>query len=484
MYEKKRKGWRKHVDFTIVDILCLQIAFVLAYFIRFGISSPYTDASYRSLACIYILADLLVSIMFESFKNVLRRGYYKEFISTLKHVCLVEGMVLMYLFSTQRGDLYSRLHFYTMIPLYVLITYIGRIFWKGQLKSEKLHRGNSSLLIVAPKNRLAECIDSISARNFNTYSMISAVATDAPMEGQMVGNVPVVANYEDIVSYICREWVDEVFLYEDIFDDSQMELIEQLRQMGVVTHLAVLKRDRYAKGKRQQIGQVGDYTVVTTSLNYASATQLFLKRLMDIVGSLVGCLITLLLIILVWPLIYINSPGPIFFSQERVGQNGKKFKMYKFRTMYLDAEERKSELLAQNRVQDGMMFKLDYDPRIIGNHKLPDGTIKEGLGSFLRKTSLDEFPQMFNILKGDMSLVGTRPPTVDEWEKYDLHHRARLACRPGLTGLWQVSGRSNITDFEEVVRLDTEYIDNWSIALDIRILLETFGVVFKNDGAM
>ena len=150
--------------------------------------------------------------------------------------------------------------------------------------------------------------------------------------------------------------------------------------------------------------------------------------------------------------------GPIFFAQERIGRNGRKFKMYKFRSMYMDAEERKKELMAQNKVSDGMMFKMDFDPRIIGNKILPDGTKKTGIGQFIRKTSIDELPQFWNILKGDMSLVGTRPPTLDEWEKYEPHHRARMSFRPGLTGLWQVSGRSNITDFEEVVRLDTQYI--------------------------
>ena len=115
---------------------------------------------------------------------------------------------------------------------------------------------------------------------------------------------------------------------------------------------------------------------------------------------------------------------------------------------------------------------------------LPDGTQKTGLGEFLRRTSLDEFPQFFNVLMGDMSLVGTRPPTPDEWEHYELHHRARLSTRPGITGLWQVSGRSEITDFEEVVRLDTQYINNWSLGLDLRILLKTVGVVFQRKGAM
>ena len=158
--------------------------------------------------------------------------------------------------------------------------------------------------------------------------------------------------------------------------------------------------------------------------------------------------------------------------------------MYKFRSMYLNAEERKKELMEKNRISDGRMFKLDWDPRIIGSKELPDGTLKKGIGNFIREWSLDEFPQFFNVLKGDMSLVGTRPPTVDEWEKYELHHRARLAVKPGITGLWQISGRSKITDFEEVVQLDMQYINQWSIGLDIKILLKTVGAVFGKNGSM
>ena len=148
--------------------------------------------------------------------------------------------------------------------------------------------------------------------------------------------------------------------------------------------------------------------------------------------------------------------------------------------MYLDAEERKKELLESNRVSSGMMFKLEWDPRIIGNEKGPG----RGIGNFIRKYSIDEFPQFFNVLKGEMSLVGTRPPTVDEWEKYDLHHRARLAVKPGLTGMWQVSGRSKITDFEQVVSLDKQYITEWNFALDIKILLKTVLVVLGKEGSM
>ena len=140
--------------------------------------------------------------------------------------------------------------------------------------------------------------------------------------------------------------------------------------------------------------------------------------------------------------------------------------------------------MKDNKLGDGKMFKLDFDPRVIGNKVLPDGTHKTGVGDFIRRTSLDEFPQFFNVLKGDMSIVGTRPPLISETNLYEPRHKARLAIKPGITGMWQVSGRSDITDFEEVVRLDKEYIENWDIGLDIKILLKTVMVVAKKDGSM
>ena len=163
--------------------------------------------------------------------------------------------------------------------------------------------------------------------------------------------------------------------------------------------------------------------------------------------------------------------------------NGKIFKMYKFRSMYMDAEERKKELMAQNTMSDSKMFKMDFDPRVIGNKILPDGTKKKGIGQYIRDFSIDEFPQFFNVLKGDLSLVGTRPPLISEVEQYEMHHKSRLATKPGITGMWQVSGRSDITDFEEVVRLDTEYIENWSFGLDMKIILKTIKVVLGREGS-
>lgn len=192
-----------------------------------------------------------------------------------------------------------------------------------------------------------------------------------------------------------------------------------------------------------------------------------------------GLLLTGILTIFIGPAIYIASPGPIFFSQIRVGKNGKRFKIYKFRSMYLDAEKRKKDLMDKNEM-NGLMFKMEADPRIIGSG--PDGT-RHGLGWFIRKTSLDEFPQFWNVLKGDMSLVGTRPPTEDEWKQYKPYHRARLAVKPGLTGMWQVSGRSDITDFEEVVKLDMKYVKNWCFGMDVKILFKTVFVVLAGSGS-
>lgn len=483
MYKKRYKGWLKHLDFIVIDLISIQLSFVLAYMIRFGALSPYKNSEYLSLAIVYLLVDFFVAVVFNSFKNVLKRGAYKEFGCVVKHSLLVEGITLFYLFSIQTSDVYSRISFYIMLPIYIGITYLLRILWKQKLKKSGLHDSKRALLIVAPEERLKECVESVVSINYNTYSSIGAVAMDASMKGKKIAGVLVVTDYDELTDYVQREWVDEVFILPQSLDEYPAELAGLLNQMGVTVHIAIARRDNM-KESRQQVEKIGGYIAITTSLNYATPAQLFLKRLMDIAGGLVGCLITLIILVIFGPMIYLSSPGPVFFAQTRVGRNGRKFKMYKFRTMYMDAEERKKELMAQNKIGDGMMFKMDFDPRIIGNQVLPDGSKKTGIGQFMRRTSLDEFPQMFNVLRGDMSLVGTRPPTLDEWEKYEPHHRARLSFRPGLTGLWQVSGRSNITDFEEVVKLDTEYIDQWSLGLDIKIVAKTAISMFKDEGAM
>lgn len=483
MYRKESKGWVKHYDFILLDLICLQLAFILSYVLRHGMANPYLIPLYRNMAIVFELADIVVIFFFESLKNVLKRGYYQEFAVTVKHVLLVQFLSVLYLFTVQEGVEYSRLVLYSMSMIYAVLTYIVRILWKKVLQKEMTGGGNRSLLIVTTQKMAPDVVHNLKNHNYERFSIAGIAVVDQDLTGSMIEGIPVVASADSAPNYVCREWIDEVFVIFDADYLFPQTLINKFVKTGVTVHLN-LARASQTLGKKQLIEKVGSYTVLTTSMNYATAKQAFMKRTMDIVGGLVGCILTGVIFIFVGPMIYVKSPGPIFFSQVRVGKNGKKFSIYKFRSMYMDAEERKKELMEQNKMKDGFMFKLDYDPRIIGSEKLGKDGKPKGIGNFIRKTSIDEFPQFWNVLKGEMSLVGTRPPTLDEWEQYDLHHRARMAIKPGITGMWQVSGRSDIIDFEEVVRLDTEYIENWNIGLDIKIICKTVLAVLKNEGAV
>ena len=483
MYSKKAQGWVKHADFILLDILCMHLAFVLAYMTRHGFANPYDSSEYVNLAIVYTLVDFLILIVNRTMSDVLKRGYYRELEQTVRHVFLVTVMVALYMFSVQAGIVYSRIMVYLLAAYYVVIAYGIRILWKKLLMQKKRDTVGAAVYFVTTAERAERVVARFRDNSINKAQIQGICILDRDSVGQSVAGIPVNANRDTVVNHLCDKWVDEVFISIPETMAQPADLISDFAEMGIVVHVEMeeLITEHW---QHQVIEEVAGATVRTVSMTMATPLQSVMKRTLDIIGALVGCLLTLVLVVVIGPVIYIKSPGPIFFSQIRVGKNGRKFKLYKFRSMYLDAEARKAELMAQNRVQGGLMFKLDYDPRIIGCEKLPDGTIRKGIGNFIRDWSLDEFPQFFNVLKGDLSLCGTRPPTVDEWEKYELHHRARLAIKPGITGLWQISGRSNITDFEQVVELDKKYIREWSMGLDFRILLQTVKVVLGKEGSM
>ena len=495
MYQRNRQGWLKHIDFILIDAIVLQISFIIAFIIRHGWSNPYANETYRTFAVILFITDILVSIAFDTFHNVLKRGYYVEFVQSLKQTLLVFLIMTLYMFTVKGGTDYSRVTIYLTAVLHLVLGYLATLLWKYILKHRGTSRVTRTMVLVSDEAHVAEVLANLSEQDRFIYKGV--VLMNREGVGETVGGLKVVASLRNAADYICREWVDEVFIYPgeaalftDITDlnmdhaetDAGMlnHLIRQCIEMAVPIHI---RMPLTAFGGKTFIEKIGGYNVLTTTCNYASPLQLAIKRMMDIVGGFFGSIAALILMAVFGPFIKHESPGPILFKQERIGRNGKHFTCYKIRSMYMDAEERKKEFLAQNRVSDGMMFKLDFDPRIIGN-RIVDGKQVTGIGEFIRKHSLDEFPQFFNVLAGQMSLVGTRPPTVDEWEKYKYHHRARLAIKPGITGMWQVSGRSNITNFEEVVRLDTEYIQHWSLGLDIRIILKTIRILFSKDGAL
>ena len=389
----------------------------------------------------------------------------------IEHEICVMLLAVLYLFMSQQGVMYSRGAFTIMCTLYFFIAYAARIGWKKVIRFRKFAEGEKrSILIITTDAEAANVVKALRGDSYGTYHLAGVALLDKNKTGSMIQRVPVVAGADDVTAYIHKNWVDEVFFALPEHVDIPKKIMKDCNRMGVVTHVQLAALNEL--GKNQVVEESAGYMVLSSSINIVSSWQLLVKRLMDIAGGLVGCIFTGIIYIFIAPIMKVKSPGPVFFSQVRMGKNGKPFKIYKFRSMYMDAEERKKELMEKNNIKDGLMFKMDDDPRII-----------KGIGHFIRKTSLDEFPQFWNILKGDMSLVGTRPPTMDEWDKYELHHRRRLAIKPGLTGMWQVSGRSEITDFEEVVELDTKYIEQWSIGLDIKILFKTVTVVFTGSGA-
>lgn len=477
MYIRNAQGWSKHLDFILVEFLSLQIAYILASLIRHG-NLPYTSLMYRNLGIVLLLIDAVVLMFLNTMHDVLKRGYYVELVQTIKHCLIVFGLATAYLFSTQLSESYSRIVLYITLAFHIVIGFLARVLWKKYiLKHGNPLSNKSTMLVVLNADSADYMMDRLLKNSLDNYDIVGVVMNKG--NRKQVGGIPVVCKLEETAGFISQKWIDSVYIDCPSTDPLIAKLMDDCHTMAVPVHYHVPAMTR--DGSKQFVEKIGGTTVLTTSINYATPVQLVLKRSLDIAGGLVGSMIALIIMVIVGPVIKKKSPGPIIFKQTRIGRNGQKFQIYKLRSMYMDAEERKKELWKDSR---GAMFKLDFDPRVIGNEILPDGSHKTGIGEFIRKTSLDEFPQFFNVLKGEMSLVGTRPPTVDEWEKYEFHHRARLACKPGITGMWQVSGRSEITDFEEVVKLDTKYITNWSMGQDIKILFKTIWIVVTRRGAM
>ena len=479
MYQRISNDWLGRMDFVLGDMIFLQIAFVFSYIARNGFENPYANEIYLSMGMLICLIDVCTAFFLESYRNIMTRGYFREFTAVLKHVTVVCGIETAYLFLSKRGGDFSRISYAVFVISAVILLYAERGLWKRYLRRHKKRLPSKKRLLLVTISDIAEHAVAIIQQNqYNEIEMGGVILVDRDdMKGKMILGEQVVCRVDEMLDYIQTRWVDAVLINVNKKQNLSDELINTLITMGVTVHQKIAELGDSSNS--QQLQAVAGYVVLSSNIRIAAPRQLFMKRLIDIIGAVAGLAVTVVLTIIIAPIIYLNSPGPIFFSQTRVGRNGRKFKIYKFRSMYPDAEQRKKNLMADNQI-NGYMFKMDADPRVIGSGA--DGT-RHGIGWFIRKTSIDEFPQFWNVLKGEMSLVGTRPPTVDEWEKYQHHHRGRLAVKPGMTGLWQVSGRSSITDFEEVVRLDVEYIQKWDMGLDIKILLKTIWVVLSGKGA-
>lgn len=473
MYRKNTSDWMKYENFILLDALLLQIAFVVSYMVRNGVGNPYSSELYRNSAVFLFMFGLCIGVFSGCYNGILQRGYWKELLETFKYSILITIGELAYLFILQNSQEFSRIVLIVFLVFSTFLLYTGHIVMKGVLyKNRRSMEDKRSIVFVCSQDNYKMVAEHFLSNPYSEFYIAAIGIIDSDEIGMVpYKGIPLLDAEQDILKFVQVNWVDEVMFCLPKSMKMPDELVDRCSIMGVTVHFWLMT-NWDPEYENQCIENIEGYTVLTRNIKMATTSQLFIKRTLDIAGGIVGVILTGILTVFIAPAIFICSPGPIFFKQVRIGKNGRRFNIYKFRSMYMDAEERKKELLDSNNVKDGMMFKMEDDPRII-----------KGIGHFIRKYSIDEFPQFLNVLKGDMSLVGTRPPTVDEWEKYDYHHRTRLAIKPGITGMWQVSGRSEITDFEEVVKLDEKYIRNWNLGLDAKIILQTIGVIFRKKGA-
>lgn len=470
MYENKKTF--ESILVLIVDLCSLIVSMGLAFWLRYGIF--YGRFEHGDQIWLLVFAVALYGLMFvlmDFSHHFFRRGMFDEFVSVVKSEVIFSAVLILALFVMHCSADLSRLVFGYQIVINTVVMYAARVIFKQYMvKVYRNSRHSNRLLVVTSSDQAENVLENLKEYNEWNRTIAGLVLTDTAQVGE-INEIPVVAHSEDFLNYVIRNDVDEVFIIDDKMMRTPLmdEWVRELEQMGIIVDVNIDAFDLSISGKKT-LNRVGKYAVVSFARNLFSTRQMIAKRALDIVGSLVGMVILGIATIFVAPAIKLDSPGPVFFGQTRVGKNGRKFTFYKFRSMYKDAEARKKELMASNEVK-GLMFKMEDDPRITK------------VGKFIRKTSIDELPQFWNVLRGDMSLVGTRPPTVDEFEHYEAKHKCRLSMTPGLTGLWQISGRSDIKDFDEVVRLDMQYIDNWSILKDIKILILTVKVVLTGRGS-
>ncbi len=474
MYKKQENSLFQNSYLIVIDIISLAIAFVAAYFVNHNNFNGLSSELY-SLSLFFLLSIHFFVIM--CFRTAFSPRAIKkiDILATLLQTIISMSLFAIWLLLFKNADLFSRMVFVLTPLFFMVLSLLLRLFF---MKFIYLESAKTYVYItqVSLLDEVSAEIEEIFAHSNHICKLIVLDEEVSQRQGCLF-----VQTTDEILDYLHKNWVDEVFILMDNEHQLPNDLIINITEMGIVSHIkvnSIFNTHLY----KQMIENINGTYVLTTTINYVSTLELFIKRVTDIIGGFAGCLITIILALILGPMIYISSPGPIFYSQLRVGRNGKLFKIYKFRSMYMNADEKKALLLDKNEFNGDLMFKINQDPRIIGSKIDEKGNYKPGIGNTIRKLSLDEFPQFFNVLMGDMSIVGTRPPTTDEWSRYEPRHRSRLAIKPGITGLWQVGFRNKAVDFEEVVKIDREYIESWSFALDMKIILKTVKSILKGEG--
>lgn len=470
MYQKS-SGLTKFV-IMFADLVCIAISLLAGDYLWHDVIKHIHrgNGSYFKLLLVMMGVYLVIFLFMKTFGEFYTRGFMLELWAGIKVNALLLLGTSMIMFFVKISEDYSRAVFGIFAVLDCVLMWIAHLILKKLLPFVyKKMVAKRNAIIVGSTEFVKDIIGELKAiKDYSTdiVGMSLTRMADTLVKDDRLTGIEEVAKVEELTEFCRKASVDEVIVeITDSTRDKMMPIMDELASAGIIIKYRT-KLPELKEVGCQAVSRAGSYLVATYASRSVSTGNLLVKRAFDIFAGLVGSIITLIMLVFIAPAIKLESKGPILFKQQRVGRNGRIFTIYKLRSMYQDAEERKAELMKHNEL-DGLVFKMEDDPRITK------------VGKFLRKTSLDEFPQFFNVLKGDMSMVGTRPPTLDEFNQYSLNQKGRLSFRPGITGLWQVSGRNDIKNFDEIVALDKEYIKYWSPLYDLKIMLKTVPALFS-----
>ncbi len=468
------------------DLILVTTAFLGAYWLRSEVlphffpallpSHLYPLDHYLPLLPVALLVWSLLLLQTRRYRSHRTVPMFDE-VWAIFRICLMGAVIfalVLYAFRLDNrllpNDLFSRLWILLFAGLSCVLLLAEKVAVRLTARYVRASGYNyRSVLLVGTGDAAAEVVDSIENHRYWGFKVIGFVdANGTPPPPELIGRYPVLGKVEDLPAIVEKTVVDDVIFAVNRRELERMEeLIWSLHEQGIRTRFAL---NFFTEPKsRVELEELDGIPILTFATGPASQVQLLAKRVIDVAAAAAMLVAGAPLLALVALLIKLTSPGGVLFQQRRCGLNGRLFTLYKFRTMVEDAEALRAPLLHLNEM-NGPVFKLRRDPRVTA------------FGRFLRRFSLDELPQLWNVVRGDMSLVGPRPPIPEEVAKYQRWQRRRLSMKPGLTCLWQISGRNEV-DFDRWMELDLEYIDSWSPSLDFKILLKTIPVVLSGRGA-
>jgi exopolysaccharide biosynthesis polyprenyl glycosylphosphotransferase len=461
----------------ILDCLSVIIAGMIAFRIRLAGPEEAADGTllahitgaepvvlflYLLLFCFYLVVFARIYGLYRSSDS--RSGLHEQRMTV--QATLTAGLLLcgtLYLF---RAYAVSRLVMLMTVLLTMVMLMARRALWR-RLRQRRFLQGleTRNVLIVGDGrvgHALRNHLESLSHMGFRFKGFISMDG-----RGEVSGGPQVIGSLRNCVALARSLFVDEIYFSTPADKQTVISVVEEARQLGIDVRVVPDLYDGLAWNAPVEF--IGQFPTIPLHRRDFPRDAFLLKRVMDVILSSAALVISAPVMAVIAVMIRLDSPGPVLYTADRLGRKGRVFRCYKFRTMVEDAERKRGDLQHMNE-RDGVLFKISNDPRLTR------------IGAKLRKYSLDELPQFWNVLKGDMSMVGPRPPLASEVEKYDLAHLRRLDVLPGITGLWQVEARQD-PSFDSYISLDTAYVENWTFMLDLRIMARTIGVVLAGTGA-